>query len=730
MSEMPDTRAEEQRYVDTLFEHLDAEVAAASQRLEEVQRAVDPDNPDADALVRRETEYHALNAKLDDLNVAETGLVFGRIDISDPEPENPVPGRDDLDRRYIGRMGIDDRADKYRTLLLDWRAPMARPYYLATTAHPEGVEKRRNIRMKGRTVAAVDDETLSGDDGGRTPQTDVSSEAALLRAMNSPRTGHMQSIVETIQREQDEIIRDPTRGVLVVGGGPGTGKTAVALHRVAYLLYTWRDQLARTGVLVIGPNRTFLDYISRVLPELGETGVVLSTVGELVPGITPRGTESLVAREVKGAEDMALILKRAVRNLQTVPDGDITLSIDGIDLAVTPAMVAAARTRARRSRKPHNEAREFFAEHLTQLIAEALAERIGADPLGGKNLLSTADIDQLHDDLAEDGQVAEIVDTHFPELDAPAVLAELLSDRNAIAAAAHDYDDLTRDALYRPDGWAFTPADATLIDELYTLTGIPTPTGEAEKADKRWRELVADAEDALDILASSANTDTDDEFEAEVLSAHDIIDAETLASRQRETDIRSTAERARGDMTWAYGHVIVDEAQELTPMEWRMVFRRCPSRWMTLVGDPAQTSSPAGVDAWADALEPFVGNRFRFHELTVNYRTPAEVMEVADGILAEIDPEASPAVTVRSTGEPVRHLDGGADPGQVRAELEARGGLTAVVTVDNVTEVKGLEFDHVVVVDPDSIVNASPQGWQDLYVAATRATQTLTLIQP
>lgn len=724
-------RVEEQRHVDTLFAHLDQEVAAASERLEEVQRAVDPDNPDADALVRRETEYHALNAKLDDLNIAETGLVFGRIDIADDDPENPVPGRENLDRRYIGRMGMDDRADNYRTLLLDWRAPMARPYYLATTAHPEGVETRRNIRMKGRTVAAVDDEVLSGDHaaGEYSSAGDVGSEAALLRAMNSPRTGHMQSIVETIQREQDEIIRDPTRGVLVVGGGPGTGKTAVALHRVAYLLYTWRDQLARTGVLVVGPNRTFLDYISRVLPELGETGVVLSTVGDLVPGVAPAASESLVTREVKGAEDMALILKRAVRNLQTVPDEDIALSIDGIDLAVTPAMVAAARTRARRSRKPHNEARPYFADHLAQLIAEALAEKIGADPLGGKNLLSEADIDQLHDDLAEDRQVEGIVDKHFPELDAPAVLADFLSDAEAIAAAAHDYDDITRDALLRADGWAFTPADTALIDELYTLTGVPTPAGEAEKADKQWRELVADAEDALDILASSANTDTDDdEFEAEVLSAHDIIDAETLASRQRETDIRSTAERARGDLSWAYGHVIVDEAQELTPMEWRMVFRRCPSRWMTIVGDPAQTSSPAGVDTWQAALSPFIGERFRFHELTVNYRTPAEIMEVADGILAEIDPGASPAVTVRSTGEPVRRLPAGTDPERVRAELAARGGLTAVVTADNVDDVKGLEFDHVVVVDPDAIVNRSPQGWQDLYVAVTRATQTLTLI--
>ena len=200
---MTDSRiAQEQDYADALFGRLDAEVQAAQRRLEAVALDVDPDNPDADALVRRETEYHGLNAKLDDLNVAETGLVFGRIDVADDSPENPADGRENVDRRYIGRMAIDDRADDYRTLLLDWRAPMARPYYLATTAHPEGVETRRNIRMRGRSVTAVDDEVLSGwDDAdtiGETSGTtsDVSSEAALRRAMNAPRTGHMQSIVE------------------------------------------------------------------------------------------------------------------------------------------------------------------------------------------------------------------------------------------------------------------------------------------------------------------------------------------------------------------------------------------------------------------------------------------------------------------------------------------------------------------------------------------------------
>lgn len=714
----------EQAYVDTLFAHLDAEVARAQARLEEVQRDVDPDNPDSDALVRRETEYHGLNAKLDALNVAETGLVFGRIDVAEDDPENPVPGRSDLERRYIGRMGIDDREDNYRTLLLDWRAPLARPFYLATTAHPEGVESRRNIRMRGRTVTAVDDEVLSGDSAEST-SAGVGSEAALRRAMNEARTGHMRSIVETIQREQDEIIRDPTRGVMVVQGGPGTGKTAVALHRIAYLLYTWREQLTRTGVLVVGPNATFLEYISRVLPELGETGVVLSTVDQLVPGFTPDGSDSTAGREVKGSIEMVTILKRAVQAYETVPDAPVRLTFDGVPVDATPQMVKAARTRARRSRRPHNQARAHFAEHLTQLLAEALARRIGEDPLGGTNLLSDADVDQLHDDLADDPQVQRLIDAHFPELEPVEVLDALLTSKDAIAEVAGDYDDYTRAALYRAPGSAFSHADTALVDELAVLIGTVDPEEQRRKEEEEWRELVAEAEGALDVLASSESTDNDDDqFEAEILSAADVIDAETLASRQRETDTRSTAQRARADQTWAYGHVIVDEAQELSPMEWRMVFRRCPSRWMTLVGDTAQTSSPAGVDDWTAALDPFVGERFRLHELTVNYRTPKEIADYAAEILAHIDPQAVVPQAIRASGVPVQFVP----DLEALEHRAAREGLTAVIDAENVGDMKGLEFDHVVVVEPGKIIEASPQGWQDLYVAVTRATQTLTVV--
>jgi len=437
--------AVEQAYVDELFARIDADVVAANERLRDVMLRVDRATPDPEALVEREVEYHALNDKLDTLTVAQLGLVFGRITLDSEQ------GDDDV--RYIGRMGIDAPEDHYRTLLLDWRAPMARPFYIATTANPEGVTERRHIRTTGRTVVDIHDERLVGDASDESA-SDVVSESALLRALNAARTAHMGNIVETIQREQDDIIRDPERGVMVVEGGPGTGKTAVALHRVAYLLYTWRDVLARSGVLIVGPNRAFLDYISRVLPELGETGVVLTTVGEMYPGVTPVGTDSLLAREVKGSAEMVHILRAAVQAYQTVPAEPVPLFVDGLTLHLPPAMVTTARGRARRSGLPHNQARAIFRDQALDLLAHAMADMIGADPLGGTNLLSSGDIAQLHEDLADEFAVDTALDELWPELTPQNVLEELLESPERISIAAADYDEETQSALYREDGAA------------------------------------------------------------------------------------------------------------------------------------------------------------------------------------------------------------------------------------------------------------------------------------
>lgn len=733
--------AHEQAYVDMLFAKLDDEVMRANERLQAVQLRVDPSNPDAEALVERETEYHGLNERIDRLHVAQLGLVFGRIDVAVDDGDfmdNPVENNSGVDRRYIGRMGLDDPEDDYRTLLLDWRAPIARPFYLATTLHPEGVLVRRHIRTTGRTVTGVDDEVLTTDhpttdDGELSPATEI----ALHRALSAARTPHMATIVETIQREQDAIIRDDTRGLMIVEGGPGTGKTAVALHRVAYLLYTWREHLAATGVLIIGPNSTFLQYISRVLPELGETGVVLSTVGSMFPGLQPNSTDDLLAQEIKGSVEMTTILGRLVAHHQRLPEKDQQVRVDGLAVPLTTAMVKAARTRARRSRRPHNFARPLFAEALAGELATQMRTLIGADPLGGANLLGQADVDQLHEDITDTPEFWAAVEEYWPVLSPLSVLDQALSDHDLISTLAYDYEDEVATALYRPARGTWSAADAALADELAHLVGVEDLEQQRQRAQEKWRSQVEQAQDALDILESSAGTDLDDETEAEILSAFDVVDAEYLAQRQEESDHRSTAERAQADIGWAYGHVVVDEAQELSPMEWRMVMRRCPSRWMTIVGDRNQTSSPAGVDDWAETLEPFVGARFKRHTLSVNYRTPKEVMDVARQCVPE---GTAPVTSLREEPHAVvfhpADTDGEKLLQQLRRENPDR--LCCLIQADahrsasgmSVAEIKGLEFDHVIVEAPTQILRQSPQGWCDLYVALTRATQSLHILGP
>ncbi|MEY8566786.1 AAA family ATPase [Corynebacteriaceae bacterium 7-707] len=752
-SEHPDIVAE-QEHLDQLLAVVDEARERLTDRLRTAQRRrADIDQPQT--LLERDHETFEIAGRLDEFSAAEIGLFFGRIDVDDDEPENPVADSDGgpaLDRRYIGRIGLHTADDEMRTLLMDWRAPLARPFYLATTLHPEGVHVRRHIRTRGRTVTDVADERLSGGDGAVPDGRDgsVAREGALLHAVNRARDRHMHDIVDTIVAEQDRIIREEHRGVTVVQGGPGTGKTAVALHRTAYLLYTWREQLSNTGVLIIGPNRRFLDYISQVLPSLGETGVVLATPGSLLPGITarPLSAETLTAQEVKGSPEMLEILSRAVRDLQTVPDRSIDFLVDGVTVSLTPQIARQARTRARRTHRPHNLARSRFREAVLDLMRDAMAESIGADPLGGENLLTASDRDQLREDLAAEPDIAEAVEGLWPELTAEEVLAGLYGSRQAVDSAAADYDDLTREALLResaPDAW--TEADAPLLDELAEILGIAgAEEAEAEER-RRWRSQVDEAQEALDILSGSAYQDLDDGTDAEILMAYDVIDAEQLAERQRVRSSMSTAERAAADRTWAFGHVIVDEAQELSAMAWRMIFRRSPNRWMTLVGDPAQTGSPAGVEDWASALGPFVKDRWKLHELTVNYRTPSDISAVATSILAEVAPGQDVPTCLRETGSGIRDFPVGqiddAVAGAVRASGEGLVGVIAApervagldrrfgadsVLVSDVNGAKGLEFDEVVLVEPEEIASGSPQGFNDLYVAVTRATQGLSLV--
>ncbi|MGW0044774.1 HelD family protein [Rhodococcus sp. NPDC003348] len=678
-------------------------------------------------------------------DAAENGLCFGRIDL-DPD------AADGDGHRYIGRVGILDEDNDYETLLLDWRAPLARPFYLATTASPEGVTRRRHIRTRSRTVTGLGDEYLDlaaaqragvvSDDGG------VAGESALLAALNAARTGQMTDIVETIQSEQDAIIRSTHKSVMVVQGGPGTGKTAVALHRAAYLLYTYRQQLAKSGVLIVGPNATFLDYIGQVLPSLGETGVLLSTIGDMYPGVVATQQDSLEAGEIKGSLDMVAVLKQAVRDRQLVPRTPVTLPFDTYTVTLDRKIVTRARGRARSSRRPHNLARPIFVSAVIEALADQFAATLGANVLGGANLLSRDDVADIRDEMRTDTELMAAIDELWPHLTPQQVLTDLLQSDERLASAATDLTAEQRALLHRRRHTGFSAADAPLLDELAELLGIDD-AAERERAARQWRAQIADAQGALDILTGSAPQDLEDDLDPEILMAYDLVDASQLAQRHEMRQQLTAAERAAADRTWTFGHVIVDEAQELSAMAWRMLMRRIPNRWMTLVGDTAQTGDLAGSSSWQTALEPYVASRWKLTELTVNYRTPSEIMTVAQDVLAAIDPQQAVPRSVRDSGnQPWAHR---APAGDVAVEVRRRvaaetgPGLVAVITSEegvdefrdlhgdsvsvlSVREAKGLEFDVVIIVEPALIVDSSPRGMNDLYVALTRATQRLGVV--
>ncbi|MCP2237512.1 DNA helicase IV [Prauserella halophila] len=750
--------AEEQAYVTGLYAALDAERELVARRLEDSLRAVDDGEPQAQA--ERETATATYSDRMAQLKTVEQGLCFGRLDftadrLAAGDVESPL---------YIGRLGLFDEADDYRPLLIDWRAPVARPFYLATAASPDGVRRRRHLRTLTRRVVGVDDEVLDLGEDGDSDHLGLAGEAALLSALERRRTGEMSDIVATIQAEQDRIIRADMGGVLVVQGGPGTGKTAVALHRAAYLLYTHRRQLTTRGVLVVGPNSTFLRYIGQVLPSLGETGVLLATVGELLPGLEAVGTDTPETAEVKGRIVMADVLARAVRDRQTVPDDVLPIEVeDGDGLTLDRRTCEQAREKARATLKPHNAARRVFVDTLLDALAEQAVARLESSvlddvpeiPLTGDEaddgvLLDERDHATIRQELAEDRAVLAALHELWPKLTPQELLADVLTDAGRLASATDGLlPDGDRDGLLRSPGSWWTPGDVPLLDELAELLG-EDDTEARQRRERREREQRAYAEGVLHVL------EQDDEIlDEDQIRVRDVLDAEMIAERQEASSNLTAAQRAAKDRTWTFGHVIVDEAQELSAMDWRTLMRRCPSRSMTLVGDVSQTGSRGGTSSWGEVLSPYVGDRWRLRELTVNYRTPAEVMEVAAGVLAAIDPELRAPQSVRDTGvRPWQSCADRSDPAAtlgsvVDGELaEVDGGTVAVVVPEALVDVtfdsveaaadrvsvltvgraKGLEFDSVVVLAPDEIIAESPRGPNDLYVALTRATQRLGIV--
>ena len=681
--------------------------------------------------------------RLAQLYAVDDRLVFGRLDL-DAEQEG---GADE--QRYIGRIGLT--TEDHERLLVDWRAAEAGAFYQATAAHRGRVRRRRHLMLRGREVRDLEDDildpTLLGEDGVR-----ADGQGALLAAVTARRTGRMGDIVATIQSEQDEVIRAPLPGAVVVQGGPGTGKTAVALHRAAYLLYTHRERLARSGVLIVGPSTAFMRYIERVLPSLGETGVVMSSLGTLMPGVRAVPERDLDAAAVKGRLDMVDAVARAVAQRQRLLVEPRRLLIEGTTVKLKPAMVRRARDKARATRKPHNEARVTFVKILVRELAEKLRKKLE------KSSGTPVQRDLLLEDVRTSRDVRIALNLCWMPLTPERLIGDLLTREDLLRAAAPWLSDAEVGALLRPADAPWTEADVPLLDEAAELLGrLETPGRGGESTAQHERNL----ENARASLENMHQTLAD-------LGVDGVVDAEQLAAANEARGVRrTTAETAAHDRTWTYGHVVVDEAQELSPMQWRLLARRCPMKSFTIVGDIAQSSRRDAAGSWASVLAPEFGDRWRLEELTVNYRSPARVMRWAAQVARAAGLEVSHPRAVREGDHRPRLVtEPGGDvaalaleavevernrvpealtaviapagqTGELLTALRERWGEAAVdtaplpgvaIVVATPWETKGLEFDTVVLVSPERIVDDARGVVGDLYVAMTRATQALSVV--
>jgi len=703
----------EQGVVDVLYARLDALRHEADERLAEVRKG----GPSGSPQNRSERDAFATlyEDRIAQLDAVEDRLCFGRLDL--------VAG----DTLYVGRIGLSD-AD-HAPLLTDWRAPAAQAFYSATAANPSGVIKRRHLTTQGRVVTAVEDdvldvEALQESGLGET----LAGEGALLAALGARRTGRMGDIVATIQAEQDAVIRAPLTGALVVQGGPGTGKTAVALHRAAFLLYHHRNLLESRGVLLIGPSQSFLRYIDHVLPSLGETGAVSTTLGGLVRGTDTSAHERDDVAELKGRLAMADVVRAAVRERQRVPRTDQEFKLDGRVVVLRRHDVREAQARARRDGKPHNEARQAFAKEMISRLTAQLAEQLG-------ETIDADDRRELERDVREDRALRIAINLCWLPVTPETLLRDLFSKPHLLANATRALEPHERRLLRRAADAPFTDADVPLLDEAAELLG-DMPGGGPVRPAKPSKEEIQYAKEVLETFGAQSMIK---------------VDAETLAQRMQGGVSRlSVAERAWADRTWTYGHVVVDEAQELSPMAWRMLLRRCPTRSFTIVGDVAQVAAPAGTRWWPETMDPLFGQSWTLRELTISYRIPAAVARAAQAFATEHSLPVSPLSAAREVDESLIMVSD-ADP-SARAAAIAReesaalastgGGLVAIiaddsrhaaigaalggadVTLIDARESKGLEYDVVVVVEPAQI--AARPG--DLYVAMTRPTQKLVMI--
>jgi DNA helicase IV len=694
----PTLIAGDQQHFAAIAESLEQSIADLSDRLEAERRA--PGGIGQKAL-DRDMEIHRLTARLRTLRRFGLDLCLGRMVSADTA--DPV---------YVGRLGLTDRAG--RRLLVDWRSPVAEPFFGATHANPMGLASRRRYRWTRGRISDYWDEVFTPD--GFDGHAALDDQSAFIASLGSNRSARMRDVLGTIQADQDAIIRAGSRGALVVDGGPGTGKTVVALHRSAYLLYS-DPRLAhrRGGVLFVGPHQPYLAYVSDVLPALGEDGVQTCTLRDLVAEGAGARTEADpdVAR-LKSSADLVKAIGKGVRFYENPPAAGMTVTTHWSDIWLTADDWAEA-FEAPDPGTPHNEARDQIFDELVAILTDKHGSDVPAD-LFGKSLRQNP---ELH----------RALNRAWPLIDAQDLVADLWSVPAYLRLCAPwlSSDDVRK--LQRGNARAWTVSDLPLLDAARRRLGDPHSSRR-----KRQREAAVAAErEQMDRVVDNLIEAADDEYGfglVTMLRGEDFQDALVNAAALPGTD----ADRLAGP----FAHIVVDEAQELTDAEWQMLLLRCPSRSFTIVGDRAQARH-GFTESWQERLQRIGLGQINLASLTINYRTPEEIMAEAEPVILAVLPDANVPTSIRSTGVPIVRGPT-SDLGSVLGDwLAAQAdGIACVIgdpaframpRVQSLTPElsKGLEFDLVVLIDPEEF-GTGIEGAVDRYVAMTRATQQLVIL--
>lgn len=687
---------------------LDQTITELSNRLDVLRKA--PGGIGREAM-DRDSEIHRLTGRLRALRRFGLDLCLGR-----------VVGADDGEPLYIGRLGLTD--SEGRRLLVDWRSPAAEPFFAATHANPMGLASRRRYRWTGGRISDYWDEVFTA--AGLEQRAALDDQSAFIASLGSNRSARMRDVLGTIQADQDAIIRAGSRGALVVDGGPGTGKTVVALHRSAYLLYSDpRLSHRRGGVLFVGPHRPYLDYVADVLPSLGEEGVQTCILPDLVAeGATAEDeTDPDVAR-LKSSADMVQAIETAVRFYEEPPTKGMTATTAWSDIWVSADDWAEA-FKAPGPGAAHNEAREQVWEELATILMDKQGMDEDEDGVSPDLFLRS---------LRQDRDLVAALNSAWPLLEA----ADLVSDLWTVPAYLRmcapwlDRDDVAR--LQRKDApQAWTVSDLPLLDAARQRLGDP----EAARRKRQHHAAVAAERERMalvidDIISAADFNSAGDDSEGAVR----MLRGKDLQDSLIDESALPTADPDR--LAGPFAHIVVDEAQELTDAEWQMLLLRCPSRSFTIVGDRAQARH-GFTESWEERLERAGLDRIKPASLSINYRTPEEVMTEAEPVIRAELPDANVPTSIRSSGVPVvhgpvtdldpiletwlaAHDDGIAcvigDP-TFRATSRVRS-LTPELS-------KGLEFDLVVLIDPEEFGDGI-EGAVDRYVAMTRATQQLVIL--